>query len=45
MAYYAIRARAADLIGIAITNAGMNMIPTGGPKMPTQDRWSSLRVG
>jgi len=32
MAYYAIRARAADLIGIAITNAGMNMTPTGGTK-------------
>jgi len=32
MAYYAIRARAADLIGIAITNAGMNMAPTGGVK-------------
>ena len=30
MAYYAIRARAANLIGIAITNAGMNMTPTGG---------------
>src|SRR6187551_2000789 len=30
MAYYALRARAADLIGIAITNAGMNMTPTGG---------------
>src|SRR3954452_14894759 len=30
MAYYAIRARAAGLIGIAITNAGMNMTPTGG---------------
>ena len=32
MAYYAIRARAAGLIGIAITNAGMNMTPTGGTK-------------
>lgn len=30
MAYYAIRSRAAGLIGIAITNAGMNMTPTGG---------------
>jgi LDH2 family malate/lactate/ureidoglycolate dehydrogenase len=30
MAYYAIRARAAGLIGLAITNAGMNMTPTGG---------------
>jgi LDH2 family malate/lactate/ureidoglycolate dehydrogenase len=30
MAYYAIRARAADLIGLAITNAGMNMTPIGG---------------
>jgi LDH2 family malate/lactate/ureidoglycolate dehydrogenase len=30
MAYYAIRARAAGLIGLAITNAGMNMAPTGG---------------
>ena len=30
MAYYAIRARAHDLIGLAITNAGMNMPPTGG---------------
>jgi LDH2 family malate/lactate/ureidoglycolate dehydrogenase len=32
MAYYAIRSRAAGLIGIAITNAGMNMTPTGGAK-------------
>src|SRR5262249_44696050 len=30
MAYYAIRAREHDLIGLAITNAGMNMTPTGG---------------
>jgi LDH2 family malate/lactate/ureidoglycolate dehydrogenase len=30
MAYYAIQARTAGLIGIAITNAGMNTIPTGG---------------
>jgi len=30
MAYYAIRAREAGLIGLAITNAGMNMTPTGG---------------
>lgn len=30
MAYYAIRAREAGLIGLAITNAGMNMAPTGG---------------
>ena len=30
MAYYAIRARAAGLIGLAVTNAGMNMTPTGG---------------
>ncbi len=30
MAYYAIRARAAGLVGLAITNAGMNMTPTGG---------------
>src|SRR5215216_4320308 len=30
MAYYAIRARQHDLIGLAITNAGMNMTPTGG---------------
>lgn len=30
MAYYAIRARTHDLIGLAITNAGMNMNPTGG---------------
>ncbi len=30
MAYYAIRARAAGQIGLAITNAGMNMTPTGG---------------
>jgi LDH2 family malate/lactate/ureidoglycolate dehydrogenase len=30
MAYYAIRARQYDLIGLAITNAGMNMTPTGG---------------
>lgn len=32
MAYYAIRARRQDLIGIAITNAGMNMTPIGGTK-------------
>src|SRR5215210_1029133 len=30
MAYYAIRAREAGLIGLAITNAGMNMTPIGG---------------
>jgi LDH2 family malate/lactate/ureidoglycolate dehydrogenase len=30
MAYYAIRAREQGLIGLAITNAGMNMTPTGG---------------
>jgi LDH2 family malate/lactate/ureidoglycolate dehydrogenase len=30
MAYYAIRARQHELIGLAITNAGMNMTPTGG---------------
>jgi LDH2 family malate/lactate/ureidoglycolate dehydrogenase len=30
MAYYAIRAREAGLVGLAITNAGMNMTPTGG---------------
>ncbi|MFN8634128.1 MAG: Ldh family oxidoreductase [Chloroflexota bacterium] len=30
MAYYAMRAREAGLIGLAITNAGMNMAPTGG---------------
>jgi LDH2 family malate/lactate/ureidoglycolate dehydrogenase len=30
MAYYAIRAREHDLVGLAITNAGMNMTPTGG---------------
>jgi LDH2 family malate/lactate/ureidoglycolate dehydrogenase len=30
MAYYAIRAREQELIGLAITNAGMNMPPTGG---------------
>src|SRR5919202_6453675 len=30
MAYYAIRAVPHGLIGIAITNAGMNMTPTGG---------------
>ena len=30
MAYYAMRARQAGLIGLAITNAGMNMTPTGG---------------
>lgn len=30
MAYYAIRARKQGLIGLAITNAGMNMTPTGG---------------
>lgn len=32
MAYYAIRAREHGLIGLAITNAGMNMTPTGGTK-------------
>jgi len=32
MAYYAIRAREQGLIGIAITNAGMNMTPVGGTK-------------
>jgi LDH2 family malate/lactate/ureidoglycolate dehydrogenase len=32
MACYAIRARAANLIGIAITNAGLNMTPVGGAK-------------
>ncbi len=30
MAYYAIRAREAGLIGLSITNAGMNMTPIGG---------------
>ena len=30
MAYYAIRAREQGLIGLAITNAGMNMTPIGG---------------
>jgi LDH2 family malate/lactate/ureidoglycolate dehydrogenase len=30
MAYYAIRAREKGLVGLAITNAGMNMTPTGG---------------
>src|SRR3954452_5330750 len=30
MAFYATRARQHDLIGLAITNAGMNMTPTGG---------------
>src|SRR3954454_19327503 len=32
MAYYAIRAREQGLIGLAITNAGMNMTPVGGTK-------------
>ncbi|MGE3272316.1 MAG: Ldh family oxidoreductase [Chloroflexota bacterium] len=30
MGYYAVRARAQGLIGLAITNAGMNMTPIGG---------------
>ena len=30
MAYYAIRAQEAGMIGLAITNAGMNMTPAGG---------------